>query len=323
LQEALPTPFHLEDGQRRDSSLAHEALREAFANLCVHADYSEEASLKVDKYPNQIVFSNPGVLLITRDQFFRGGESVCRNTSLQQMFMMMGAVEKAGSGVDKILRGWNALHWKTPYPEERFRPNKVELVMPLELLFDPQVLEELKRSLGDSFDTLDEYDRILLITAFTEGVVNHQVLSKKLPLHRTDITKKLQELCLAGVLIAEGHGRGCVYRLKTLRLQAQEAKVATSEGERLQPQEVRVATSEQAIPHKLSAQQREQLILAYCSDVWRTVQDITSYLGRKKDYLRNKVLPQLTESGKLEMRFPDTPNHPNQQYRTKQSGKEW
>ena len=266
LQEALPTPFYLEDGQRRDSSLAHEALREAFANLCVHADYSEEASLKVDKYPNQIVFSNPGVLLITRDQFFRGGESVCRNTSLQQMFMMMGAVEKAGSGVDKILRGWNALHWKTPYPEERFRPNKVELVMPLELLFDPQVLEELKRSLGDSFDTLDEYDRILLITAFTEGVVNHQVLSKKLPLHRTDITKKLQELCLAGVLIAEGHGRGCVYRLKTLRLQAQE---------------VRVATSEQAIPHKLSAQQREQLILAYCSDVWRTVQDITSYLGRK------------------------------------------
>lgn len=210
--------------------------------------------------------------------------------------------------------------------------------MPLELLFDPQVLEELKRSLGDSFDTLDEYDRILLITAFTEGVVNHQVLSKKLPLHRTDITKKLQELCLAGMLIAEGHGRGCVYRLKTLRLQAQEAKVATSEEERLQAQEVRVATSEgerlqaqevkvatleQAIPPKLSAQQREQLILAYCSDVWRTVQDITSYLGRKKDYLRNKVLPQLTESGKLEMRFPDTPNHPNQQYRTKQSGKEW
>ena len=131
---------------------------------------------------------------------------------------------------------------------------------------------------------------------------------KKLPLHRTDITKKLQELCLAGMLIAEGHGRGCVYRLKTLRLQAQEAKVATSE---------------QAIPHKLSAQQREQLILAYCSDVWRTVQDITGYLGRKKDYLRNKVLPQLTESGKLEMRFPDTPNHPNQQYRTKQSRKEW
>ena len=321
LQEALPTPFHLEDGQRQDHTLAHVALREAFANLCVHADYSEEASLKIDKYPNRIVFSNPGVLLITRDQFFRGGESVCRNTSLQQMFMMMGAVEKAGSGVDKILRGWQALHWKTPYPEERFRPNKVELVMPLELLFDPQVLKELKRGLGDTFDSMDEYDRILLITAFTEGVVNHQVLSKKLPLHRTDITDKLQKLCQAGVLIAEGHGRGCVYRLKALRLQAKGAKVASSEEERLQAKGAKVASSEeerlQAIPKKLSIQKREQLILAYCGDVWRTVQDITIYLGRKKDYLRNKVLPQLTESGKLEMRFPDTPNHPNQQYKAK------
>ena len=73
----------------------------------------------------------------------------------------------------------------------------------------------------------------------------------------------------------------------------------------------------QAIPKKLSAQKREQLILNYCSEDWRTLQNMTSYLGRNKDYLRNKVLPQLTESGKLEMRFPDTPNHPNQQYKTK------
>ena len=244
LQETLPTPFRLEDGQRRDSTLAHEALREAFANLCVHADYSEEASLKVDRYPNRIVFSNPGTLLITRDQFFRGGESVCRNTSLQQIFMMMGAVEKAGSGVDKILRGWSTLHWKTPYPEERFRPNKVELVMPLELLFDPQVLEELKRGLGATLDSLDENDRILLVTAFTEGAVNRQVLSQKLPLHKADITEKLQKLSQAGVLIAEGHGRGCVYRLKTLTLQADRSNLASSEALTLQADESNLESSE-------------------------------------------------------------------------------
>ena len=29
LQEVLPTPFHLEDGQRQDNTLAHVALREA------------------------------------------------------------------------------------------------------------------------------------------------------------------------------------------------------------------------------------------------------------------------------------------------------
>ena len=41
----------------RDGTLAHEALREAMANLCVHTDYSEEASLLVTKYPDKIILS--------------------------------------------------------------------------------------------------------------------------------------------------------------------------------------------------------------------------------------------------------------------------
>ena len=105
------------------------------------------------------------------------------------------------------------------------------------------------------------------------------------------------------------------------RLQANEAKVASSEDERLQANEAKVASSEDerlhAIPKKLSAEKLEMLILDYCSENWRTLQNMTEYLERNKDYLRNKVLPRFTESGKLEMRFPDTPNHPNQQYKTK------
>ena len=323
LQASLPTPFRIEEGQRRDSTLAHEALREAMANLCVHADYSEEASLKVDKYPNQIVFSNPGVLLITLDQFYRGGESVCRNTSLQKMFMMMGAVEKAGSGVDKILRGWRSSHWQSPYPKELFRPNKVELVMPLELLFDPKVLEQLRNDLGDYFDTLDEFDRILLSTAVTEKYITHQVLSKKLPLHKADITEKLQKLCQAGVLIAEGYGRGRIYHLKPQTLQADVSNLASSKGETLQADVSNLASSKDetlhAIPRKLGAEERDQLICAYCLDEWRSTMDIANYLKRNKDYIRNSVLPSLIRSGKLEIQFREIEKHPNQKYRTKKN----
>ena len=43
-------------------------------------------------------------MLITKAQYYHGGQSVCRNKSLQKMFMMLGAAEKAGSGVDKILK---------------------------------------------------------------------------------------------------------------------------------------------------------------------------------------------------------------------------
>ena len=35
-----------------------------------------------------------------------GGESVCRNPTIQKMFMMLGPAEKAGSGGAKIIEGW-------------------------------------------------------------------------------------------------------------------------------------------------------------------------------------------------------------------------
>ena len=225
---------------RRDGTLAHEALREAMANLCVHADYSEEASLLVTKYPDKIILSNPGVLLISREQFFRGGESVCRNTSLQQMFMMMGQAEKAGSGVDKILRGWKASRRGRPYPNELLRPNKVELVMPLESLLDPRILTSLKDQLGSPIDELDENELLLLATAQSEGVINHERLKELLPMHPADVTKVLQKLRRDGLLTVEGRGRGCVYHLNDggeaseQMMQAMPSNNASSEAQMMQ-----------------------------------------------------------------------------------------
>lgn len=136
LNEVIPTPFRLENGQRRDETMAHESLREALANLCVHADYSEESSLLIYRYPHYILFSNPGTMLVTPTQFYYGGESVCRNTNLQTMFMMLGSADKAGSGGDKTIKGWESICWKSPSISGRSQPNKVELLMPLETLMD-------------------------------------------------------------------------------------------------------------------------------------------------------------------------------------------
>ena len=340
LQASLPTPFHLEDGVRRDGTLAHEALREAMANLCVHADYSEEASLLVTKYPDKIILSNPGVLLISRQQFFRGGESVCRNTSLQQMFMMMGQAEKAGSGVDKILRGWKASRWGSPYPNELLRPNKVELVMPLESLLDPRILTSLKDQLGSPIDELDENELLLLATAQSEGVINHERLKELLPMHPADITKVLQKLRRDGLLIVEGRGRGCVYHLndggkaseqmmqaapsndassEAQMMQAAPSNNVSSEAQMMQAAPSNNASSEgqtmQATKRKFSAQETERLVCCFCTE-WRTAQEIANYLHRTKDHVRNVILPRLLKTDALKQRF-SSKRHPNQQYRVR------
>ncbi len=43
-----------------DETPAHVAVREALVNLCIHTDYSENATMVVRLYSNKIVFTNPG-----------------------------------------------------------------------------------------------------------------------------------------------------------------------------------------------------------------------------------------------------------------------
>lgn len=329
LQQVIPTPFRLEGNQRKDETFAHESLREAFANLCVHADYSEESSLLVYRYPHRIVFSNPEVMLISKQQFYQGGESVCRNTSLQQMFMMIGSAEKAGSGVDKILKGWETLNWKRPYPIEKAQPNKVELVMPLESLLDESVLLELNKLFGIRLEQLDSNEKIAVSMALTERIINNERLRDTLSLHPADITHMLQHLCKEDFLASSGHGRGTVYKLKVATLgekvATSEGKVATPKGSWVvTPMGSKVATSGEkvatskgkvATPNskRMSKDDMRKMIIDYCSE-WRTVSEIADYVCRNKQYIRNKILPVMHDV--LQMLFPKE-NHPGQKYKVR------
>ena len=327
LQQVIPTPFQLEGNQRRDETPAHEAIREAFANLCVHADYSEDSSLVVNLYPHRIVFSNPGTMLISKQQFYQGGESVCRNSSLQQMFMMIGSAEKAGSGVDKIMKGWETLNWKRPYPIEKAQPNKVELIMPLESLLDEKVLAELDRTFGDKIKNREQADIMTLSIALTENVINNERIREVLAMHPADVTHLLQRLCKEDLLISSGHGRGTIYSLKGASSDPKGAtlqnKGASSDpkGATLQDKDATLqdkgASSDPkgatSASSRMSKEDLRKAILDYCSE-WRTAAEIALYLGKTKPYIRNKVLPQMSDV--LQMLFHKE-NHPGQKYKIK------
>ena len=76
-----------------------------------------------------MIFRNPGMMLVSKQQYFEGGRSICRNPTLQKMFMRLGRAEKAGSGVDKIVSGWQYWGWPTPTVTEETRPDYVVLTM--------------------------------------------------------------------------------------------------------------------------------------------------------------------------------------------------
>lgn len=130
LQHALPVPFSLDENQRRnDTTTAHIAIREALANTLVHCAYTIGGNITIDRYIDRIVMSNPGTMLVSLEEYFEGGHSVCRNPLLQKMFIFLGIGEKGGSGADVIVKGWKDNGWEIPSLTEKQNPDRVETIL--------------------------------------------------------------------------------------------------------------------------------------------------------------------------------------------------
>lgn len=131
LIQALPKPFKLVGDERQEETAAHDAVREALINCIVHQDLNATGNIVVRRTETEFTFSNPGMMLVSKQQYFKGGRSICRNPTLQKMFMLLGKAEKAGSGVDKILAGWKELGWDEPRLTEEVQPDYVVLTLPI------------------------------------------------------------------------------------------------------------------------------------------------------------------------------------------------
>ena len=343
LTAALPKPFKMESSLRIDDTPSHVAVREALVNALVHSDYSEDGGVVIEQRKNMITFSNPGNMLISISQYYGGGESVCRNKSLQKMFMLIGTAEKAGSGVDKILAGWKEENWKKPYVTEKQRPDRVILLLPMESLLPAQNVRELARMFGEKAVHMNYNKLSTLSTCYTEGMVTNARLKDLLPLHSADITKMLRELSLDGFLVSYGTGRGTKYRINQKvdtsddekveslgqKVESSDVKVDTSDDEKVESSGQKVESSGQKVESsdeetnitdntRLQPRSKKlELLIIESAQEFITVEEIANKVGRRAWYLRNKVLPRMIAEGKME-RLYQSSTHPNQKYKAKQ-----
>lgn len=210
----LKVPFSLERGERRDETPVHVALREALANVLVHADYSDRASVLVVKRPDMFGFRNPGLMRIPPEVAIRGGEHDCRNRTLHQMFRLVGVGEQAGSGIPKIYDGWAGQHWRAPALYERNEPyNQTLLELRMVDLLPEALLAGLRARFGLGFDRLERNARLTMAAAASERTVSHARVIEMTGLHPFDATRLLQGLVRDGFLEGHNPGRGAVYCL--------------------------------------------------------------------------------------------------------------
>ena len=323
LQSSLPMPFKIKGNNRLDETKAHVALREAFVNFCVHASYQSDSKLTILKYPNEIVFSNPGTMLVSKEQYYSGGYTVCRNPSLQTMFSLIGAAEKAGSGSDTIVRGWKEAQYRLPVIAEKSDPNMVELVLPLESVMSDKIKAELFELFGDRINSLDANRLKVLAMALSMGNITNSLLQHSIELHRSDITALLRALCKDGYLISQGFGRGTNYILnksvgKLGGLFSNSSNDGESYGESYGESTDRLREG-QVRRKRLSYSELSAEIAAIC-DTWKSCSEIARILCYKSNYISTRLLPRMLSEGLIESLHKDSPKHPGQKYRAIKNG---
>lgn len=67
---------------------------------------------------------------------------------------------------------------------------------------------------------------------------------------------------------------------------------------------------------RISKRDMEEAILQICSQHYIPLVQIADKVNRKPLYLQTHVLPDMVKSGKLRRKYPETPNHPNQAYKS-------
>lgn len=338
-------PFQLDtEGYRQTTTPVHEALQEALVNALIHADYSGQGGIVIERYADHIDFSNPGTLLLSREQLLQGSISECRNKSLQRMFQMLGVGDKAGSGIAKIRQSWAAQHWRSPRLRETLRPDRVVLELPMISMLPPEAIQALQRRFGQDVQSLLTPEQIqVLVSAAQDGTITNQSLQDILTLHPRDITFLLKGLVQNGYLVADGARRGMKYTLggadpatsrypdtalsfPDIALSSPDISPSSPDSgpgsagaagsvdlarmhEQQAPAAVRVRATRRANPNLVRT-----AILELCSNRYQGLNDLAAALDRKAETLRDQYVAPMVREGLLESLHPNTPNHPQQAY---------
>jgi predicted HTH transcriptional regulator len=329
----LKIPFKLKDGARVEDTPVHEAVREALINAIIHADYTGRTSVLAVKRSDMFRFRNPGLMRVPVEQAVHGGESDCRNRTIQKMFRLVGFGDHAGSGIPKIYRNWKEQHWRVPRLYETFEREFTQLELRMISLLPAESVRLLDGLFGKRFRGLPELERIILVTAAAEDSVNHARIKEMVVDHPKDISAALARLVQNEMLIKQGETRGSTYALPGKR--SAEATALPQDKEGNSPHlagnsphlagnsphlttkllEILAALGFSKMPSKLKPEIMRELILSLCADEALSIRTLSLILKRAPRALQERYLAPMLEEGSLKLKYPGIKNHPDQGYR--------
>lgn len=343
----LPKAFGLEEGalQRSDKPVIPlRALREALVNALMHRSYRIHAPVQVIRYANRLEIRNPGFSLKSPEHLGEPG-SMPRNPVIAAVLHETRFAETKGSGVRAIREAMDAAGLVPPL----FESDRGQDQFVAQFLFHHFLNEDDVRWLGRFRDLhlSDEEARALVVTREAGGIDNatYRSLNKVDTLAASAALRRLRD---AGLLSQQGRGSATWYR-PTERLLGEEAAEGSklvalsgkseplsskpadlsSKPESLSSDPTSVARN--ALLDELSGQlaarvgalgqrhppeQVRDLVVALCQHRAWKVEELSLILSRNPETIRQNYLRPLLAQKRIVMTLPDTPNSPQQAYRS-------
>ena len=305
----IKRPFSLKGMERNDDSLLHKAIREALTNLIIHAEYMLTGVLKVEKYDNRFVFSNPGSLKIPVVDIYEGGHSKARNPHIQAILRMIGFGENIGSGFPTILEACKKENWRRPLLEERPDLHLVELTLSMVSLISAECETQLLQLYGNDYKEAEKEEQLILATALNEGVIANNTIQLLLDKNPLEAGKLLYALVAKNMLLSTNKGRWTTYSINEKYSQGVENSRSKTQG-------VENSRSKTQGVEKARSNKKEKIIehiIVFCQEP-HTLQEIAQELGFSDRYWmkKNYIDPLLGDM--LQMTSVESKNAPTQKY---------
>ncbi len=183
---ALPEALEFDsDLKSRSSTHLRLAVRELMTNALLHADYHGEMGVVIDVRPNCVTISNPGHFRIPVTEAKRGGKSNPRNPTLFRMFGLIGAIERAGTGVNRSMLELVDSGLREPEFIEEEDPSRTTICI---------FLERKKENIEEAiFDVISK-----------DGEKSIDDISKMTHIPRSTVYRNLQKLSDSGRIVRCG-----------------------------------------------------------------------------------------------------------------------
>ena len=183
--------------------------REATLNALVHRDYFLSQSVHLDFLPGRVEVVSPGGFVggVTTQNVLRHAP-MRRNPLLADVLQSIGLVERAGLGVDRIYEIMLAMGKDIPIYE--LDEAQVRLVLPTET---HEGFARLVNEMRQRDEKLELNDLLILRGVANIGSLDRWSAGDLLQLPDSKAAACLISLRERGFLVAQGRGRGTVYRL--------------------------------------------------------------------------------------------------------------